>query len=61
MLLSGKWGPYNVIGQCLERLERIKTDTLQRFLEYELENSQCRTEPGPAIESREYPNSSARA
>ena len=44
MLLSGKWGPYNVIGQCLDRVKRIKTDNLQRFLEYELENSQCRTE-----------------
>ena len=23
MLLSGKWGPYNVIGQCLDRVERL--------------------------------------
>ena len=58
MLLSGKWGP---IGQCLDRVERIKTDTFQRFPEYELAVSQCRTEPGPAIESRDYPNSSDRA
>ena len=49
MLLSGKWGPYNVIGQCLDRVKRIKTDNLQRFLEYELENSQCRTETWPAM------------
>lgn len=61
MLLSGKWGPYNVVGQCLDRVERIKTGTLQRFPEYELANSQCTTEPEPAIESREYPNSSDRA
>ena len=61
MLLSGKWGPYNVFGQCLDRVERIKTGTLQRFPEYELVVSQCRTEPRPAIESRKYPNSSDRA
>ena len=58
MLLSGKWGPYNVIGQCLDRVKRIKTGTLQRFPEYELENSQCRTEPGQTFGTREYPNSS---
>ena len=58
MLLSSKWGPYNVIGQCLDRVERIKTGTLQCFPKYELAVSQCRTEPGQTFGTREYPNSS---
>jgi hypothetical protein len=58
MLLSDKWMPYHIIRPCLDRVERIKTDTLQRFPEYELENSQCRTEPGQTFGAREYPNSS---
>ncbi len=50
--------PDHIIGPCLDREERIKTDTLQRFSECELEKSQCGTEPGPAWGSIEYPNSS---
>ena len=58
MLLSDTRGPYHTIELCLDRIERMKIDTLQLFPEYELENSQCRTEPGQAFGSREYPNSS---
>ena len=58
MLLSDKRGPYHTIEQCLDRVDRMKTDALKIFSEYELENSQCRTEPGQAFGSREYPNSS---
>ena len=50
--------PDNITGPCLDREERIKNDTLQRFSECELESSQCSTEPGPAWGIREYPNSS---
>ena len=58
MLLSDKRGPYNTIEQCLDRVDSMKTDTIKIFPEYELENSQCRTEPGQAFGTREYPNSS---
>ena len=58
ILLSDKWGPYHTIEQCLDRVDRMKTDTLERLPEYELENSQCRTEPGQSFGTREYPNSS---
>ena len=59
MLLSDKWGPYYTIEQCLDRIDGIKTDSLRKFPKYELENSQCRTEPGQAFGSREYPTSSS--
>ena len=52
-------GPYQTIEQCLDCLERMKTDTLRSFPGYELKNSQCRNEPGQAFGSREYPNSSS--
>ena len=58
-VLSGKWGPYQTIEQCLDCLERMKTDTLRSFPGYELKNSLCRNEPGQAFGSREYPNSSS--
>ena len=61
ILLSDKWGPYHTIEQCLDRVDRMKTDTLERLPEYELENSQCRTEPGQTFGTIEYPSSSSGA
>ncbi|BCV05988.1 MAG: hypothetical protein CM15mV122_290 [uncultured marine virus] len=61
MLLSGKWGPYNVIGQCLDRVKRIKTDNLQRFLEIRIRKLSVEDRNMTGYESREYPNSSDRA
>ena len=58
MLLSDNRGPYHTIEQCLDRIEQIKTDSFRKFPKYELENSQCRTEPGQTFGTREYPSSS---
>ena len=61
MLLSDNWGPYNSIQQCLDRAERMRADSLRKFPRYELEDSQCRTEPGQAFGTKEYPSSSSGA
>ena len=58
MLLSDNKGPYHTVEQCLDRIEQIKTDSFRKFPKYELENSQCRTEPGQTFGTREYPSSS---
>ena len=58
ILLSDNWGPYHTIEQCLDRIERMKADSSRTLPNYELENSQCRTEPGQTFGTREYPNSS---
>ena len=39
MLLSDNWGPYYSIQQCLDRVERMRTDSLRKFPHYELENT----------------------
>ena len=61
MLLSDNWGPYYSIQQCLDRTERMRTDSLRKFPRYELEDSQCRAEPGQAFGTKEYPRSSSGA
>ena len=58
ILLSDTAGPYDTIEQCLDRIERMKADSSRTLPNYELENSQCRTEPGQTFGTREYPNSS---
>ena len=61
MLLSDNWGPYYSIQQCLDRVERMRTDSLRKFPHYELDNTQCRTEPGQSFGTKEYPSSSSGA
>ena len=61
MLLSDNRGPYHTIEQCLDRIEQIKTDSFRKFPKYELENSQCRTEPGQTFGTKKYPSSSSGA
>ena len=50
IIMSDKWGPYQTIEQCLDRIARMQTDSLRVLPEYELENSQCRTEKGKLME-----------
>ena len=61
MLLSDNWGPYNSIEECLNRTKQMQTDSLNKFPKYELENSQCRTEPGQTFGTKKYPSSSSGA
>ncbi len=61
ILMSDNWGPYHTIEQCLDRIKRMQSDSLRSLPEYELENSQCRTERGQTYGTREYPKSSSGA
>ena len=61
ILLSDTQGPYYSIQLCLDRAERMRSDSLRIFPHYELEDTQCKTEPGQSFGTKEYPGSSSGA
>ena len=59
LLLSDNWGPYYTIDQCIDRIDRMHSDSLRTLPTYKLEYSHCRKVPGQTYGSKKYPNSSS--